>query len=392
MIGLARSFKIMDDNNSKTLELCEFQKAMRDYGLGFSASEIDQLYAVFDVNGDGSIDYDEFIRMVRGPMNDRRKKIVLKAFNKLDKDNSGTLEINDIRDVYNASKHPDVASGKKTEDDILMEFLQTFEVHHNTMAGGQPDSYVTKEEFCEYYNNISSSIDNDQYFELMMNTAWKLQDNPGYAGWSNGEPGSIAFKKAPRPSHPYPAEAMVTASQDIGKAKGGFNFTKGDRPIDIAVDKFRQRLIKRGVRGFIGLQRVFKIMDDDNSKNLNMYEFSKACKDFRVDLTQDEVQKVFEHFDVDGSGSIDYDEFLRGIRGPMNDFRKMLAAKAFKIMDKDGSGNLDISDIKGVYNAKFHPDVKAGKMTEDEVLTEFLETFESHHAVRTGGHRDSNIT
>lgn len=97
---------------------------------------------------------------------------------------------------------------------------------------------------------------------------------------------------------------------------------------------------------------------------------------------------MFEYFDIDHSGTIDYDEFLRGIRGPMNDFRKMLAQKAFKIMDKDNSGVLTLSDIKGVYNAKFHPDVKTGKMTEDEVLGEFLETFESHHAVRSGGHRD----
>jgi len=311
----------MDDNNSKTLEPNEFHKALRDYGLGFSPDEIDQLYQIFDTNGDGSIDYDEFLRHVRGPMNERRRKLVLKAFNKLDKDHSGTLDINDIRGVYNCDKHPDVASGKKTEDEVLQEFLQTFEVHHNTLNGGQPDSFVTKEEFTEYYNNVSMSIDNDQYFELMMNTAWRLNDNPGYAGWSNGEPGSIAFKKAPRPSHPYPSEALVTASQDIGKAKGGFNFTVGTREIDVSVDKFRQKLIKRGVRGFIGLQRVFKVMDDDGSKSLSIEEFSKACKDFRVDLIQQEIQAVFEHFDVDHSGTIDYDEFLRGIRGPMNKFR-----------------------------------------------------------------------
>lgn len=48
-------------------------------------------------------------------------------------------------------------------------------------------------------------------------------------------------------------------------------------------------------------------------------------------------------------------------------------------MDKDGNGVLDINDIKGVYNAKFHPDVKAGKKTEDEILGEFLETFEQHY-------------
>jgi len=52
--------------------------------------------------------------------------------------------------------------------------------------------------------------------------------------------------------------------------------------------------------------------------------------------------------------------------------------KAFKKIDRDNSGVLDIRDIKGTYNAKMHPDVKAGKKTEDEVLMEFLDTFEVH--------------
>ena len=53
--------------------------------------------------------------------------------------------------------------------------------------------------------------------------------------------------------------------------------------------------------------------------------------------------------------------------------------QAFKIMDKNGNGVLDIDDIRGTYNARLHPDVKSGKRTEDEVLLEFLETFEQHH-------------
>ena len=63
----------------------------------------------------------------------------------------------------------------------------------------------------------------------------------------------------------------------------------------------------------------------------------------------------------------------------MNDFRKKFVKKAFEIMDKDGSGSLDINDIRGTYNARLHPEVKQGKKTEDEVLLEFLETFEQHH-------------
>ena len=38
----------------------------------------------------------------------------------------------------------------------------------------KPDGIVTMEEFVEYYTNISASIDNDEYFELMMNQAWNL--------------------------------------------------------------------------------------------------------------------------------------------------------------------------------------------------------------------------
>ena len=62
-------------------------------------------------------------------------------------------------------------------------------------------------------------------------------------------------------------------------------------------------------------------MDDNNSGNIDMYEFKKAVKDFRIELNDQEIQQVFSAFDRDGSGSIDYDEFVRGVRGPMNSFR-----------------------------------------------------------------------
>lgn len=41
--------------------------------------------------------------------------------------------------MYNAKSHPDVLSGKKTEDEILGEFLDTFEQHHANMVN---DTFV----------------------------------------------------------------------------------------------------------------------------------------------------------------------------------------------------------------------------------------------------------
>lgn len=187
IIGLGKQFRIMDDNNSRSLDLYEFTKAVKDYMLGFSDGEIKALYSYFDYDRSGSVDYDEFLRTLRGPMNPMRKKLVAQAYNKLDKDRSGYIDLNDIKGVYNAAKHPDVLNGKKTEEQILLEFLETFETHHSLRNNNAPDHVVTKDEFEEYYNNISASIDNDQYFELMMNNAWKINDGDrSYGkGWTN---------------------------------------------------------------------------------------------------------------------------------------------------------------------------------------------------------------
>jgi Ca2+-binding EF-hand superfamily protein len=147
------------------------------------------------------------------------------------------------------------------------------------------------------------------------------------------------------------------------------------------IEKVRSKLASRGVRGIISIGKNFRIIDDDNSRNLCFSEFKKACKDFRFELNDNEIDTAFKAFDRNGEGEISYDEFLRTLRGEMNPSRTKLVDQAFSKIDKDGNGWLDIEDIKGVYNARNHPDVKQGKKTEEEVLLEFLETFETHHNI-----------
>ena len=139
IIGLGRSFRIMDDDRSRSLCPEEFAKAMQDQGTGFSEEESSLLFQGFDTNRNGSIDYNEFLRFLRGPLNPFRQTLVTKVFQIMDRDQSGEIDIKDITGVYNASCHPDVIQGKRTEAEILGEFLETFEQHHNTMTGGVND-------------------------------------------------------------------------------------------------------------------------------------------------------------------------------------------------------------------------------------------------------------
>jgi hypothetical protein len=48
------------------------------------------------------------------------------------------------------------------------------------------------------------------------------------------------------------------------------------------LEEVRQKIVARGARGINGIKRVFKIMDDNNSKTLDLQEFTKAIQDYRI--------------------------------------------------------------------------------------------------------------
>ena len=183
ILGLKRVFKIMDDNNSGFLDRSEFSKALKDYRVQTTPEEASKLFQLFDLNNDGKISYDELLRGVVGEMNNFRRGFVQKAFTKLDRNRNGVIELDDIVGVYSAKRHPDVRSGKKTEEEVLSEFLETFELHYSLLHPGSKDKCITFDEFVEYYNNISMSIEDDRYFELMMTNAWNLNNVSYSKGW-----------------------------------------------------------------------------------------------------------------------------------------------------------------------------------------------------------------
>ena len=172
-LGLQRRFRIMDDDGSKNLSLLEFKKALQELKLKLTEVDIRALFEYFDSDDSGAIDFEEFIQGLREPLSESRLKLVNMAFHILDKDDSGEVTFQEIANVYDASKHPAVIARTKTAQQVLIEFLGTFEV------GGVRDGIVTKAEFINYYANLGASIDNDDYFELMIRNAWHLSGGKG---------------------------------------------------------------------------------------------------------------------------------------------------------------------------------------------------------------------
>jgi Ca2+-binding EF-hand superfamily protein len=126
---------------------------------------------------------------------------------------------------------------------------------------------------------------------------------------------------------------------------------------------FRDKIKARGARGIMGIQRIFKIMDDNNSRTLSLVEFSKACRDFKIGISDEYIPTIFDAYDINHDGTLSIDEFLYALRGEMNEQRTAVVTQAFKKLDRDGSGYLNIMDIRDLYRADRHPDVIQGKRT-----------------------------
>jgi Ca2+-binding EF-hand superfamily protein len=170
--GLGRKFKILDTSGNRTLTADEFAVGLQQLDLKCSSEDSKAIFAYFDKDGSGSIDYEEFIKVVKGKMNDARVALVKMAFAKFDRDGSGVVTKEDVVSAHNPEAHPAVLAGERSPEDVHCEFLETFDV-------GDHNGKVTLDEFVEYYNGVSASVDDDSYFELMIRNAWHIVGGVG---------------------------------------------------------------------------------------------------------------------------------------------------------------------------------------------------------------------
>ena len=367
--SIARNFRIIDENNSQTIDFNEFKQVCNMYNFGLDDPQLKIIFNNFDLENTGEIDYDEFIRTIRGEMNEFRQNLVQKVFDKLDNKKTGEISFKELNNKYNARNHPDVIRGKINEEEALKEFVDTFQETYNYLCGTETNNIVTIEEFMEYYENLSMTIEEDEYFEYLLNNTWNLGLD-------------IKYKNEIKKQN---VEENIE-EKNIEQNNEELNAKKEE-----ALIKFINEIKSLGTTSLISLMRLFKLNDINNTKELELYEFSKSLHEFETELSEEEITNLFSYFDKDNTGLINYINFINAIRGPMNQKRVLIIKEAFKKLDIDKGGQVELAEIKMQFNAKNDKDVKSGEKTEEEVYTEFVDTFQMNHDNKVGP-RNKRVT
>eukprot|EP00659_Diplonema_papillatum_P020692 gene20692-31883_t len=360
---LTQAFKKMDRNDDQYLSFAEFKAGLADWGVQLNDKQVRYLLVAFDKDGDGKLSIDEFLNGLRSGLNPRRKWIVRKAFTALDADNSGFVDVKEMRARYDASDHPAVLEGEKSPEQALREFMENFEDEDDQDRGK-----ISLDEFEAYYAGVSHHIPSDDYFDMMLTQTfdtnkvlphtWETTQRADYGYYDS------AARKTAAPPQRLPPEPIT-------------KYTPTGDPI---LDKVRRKVLKRSAgRGFRGLTRVLRIMDDNGNKMLDKHELKEGFQTYQVSLTAHEVDLIFAYFDQDGNGQITVTEFVRGVRGPMTNPRRLQIVKmAFSRLDKDGSGVVTMNELVDVYDTTKHPQVVTGEKTPREALQDFIEDWDKN--------------
>ncbi|XP_066358291.1 calcium-dependent protein kinase 27-like [Miscanthus floridulus] len=95
-----------------------------------------------------------------------------------------------------------------------------------------------------------------------------------------------------------------------------------------------------------GLKEMFKMMDTDNSGQINFEELKAGLQRVGANMKEPEIYQLMQAADIDNSGTIDYGEFIAATLHLNKVEREAHLFAAFQYFDKDGSGYITADELQ----------------------------------------------
>jgi calcium-dependent protein kinase len=119
---LGQLFMLLDENCDGKLSRDELLKGFVEHGLG-DPTQIDEIISECDINGDGYLEYTEFIAATMNKKKMLSQKKLKEAFNLFDVDRNGVISFEELSDVLgNTGNVVKIFREADTNKDGLIDF------------------------------------------------------------------------------------------------------------------------------------------------------------------------------------------------------------------------------------------------------------------------------
>ena len=419
IINFLNQLKQYDRKGDKEISFPDLFEIFNNLNLHISEKDAKLLFSDFSENS--KMNYAKFLTaLVDNSLNERRENIVKEAFNRLDTENCGIVNLSDVKLVFNSKNSPLVKEGDVTEEEFYNNFMETFQTHHNLVRSPKIKK-VNYDEFLNYYKYFSLTIQDDYLFEETLISCWKLsKSKQAHAGPKDNiknimqapseksvsddsqiiknislegkaKTAKKFFPKNVEYQIPYGTNSESIDYSNLLHPKGDLNGIKLNKNMD-PMSILRRKVFSRGPRSIMSLRRTFMLYDEDKSNQLTFAQFDKFINDYRLDITEEDRKKIFKLFNKNNSESIDYNELIKGLIGTMNLFRSRIVEKAFEKLDKEKKGKISFDTIINSYDPYKHPQVLNGQRNAEEVLGRFIDIFEYHFNLLNQDKTDEEVT
>ena len=416
IFSFLKHFKFYD-NNTKCISKYDFSKIIKDFNIQLTVDEIDIIFKIYGTDKIGSsISYEKYFDDLILNYSSRKRQDVIEYIYDTIKDRGESLEreidISFLKEMYNPKNN----YFKEDETDNKIDFDDCLELYHYSYKGYKNDEMNNKE-FTEFYLFISFLIPSDEDFIFMISNEWrvplnKIKDrnndmklnnlikikgfdiNKNLSKLSNyaqlGE--SINdYQENVYPSYNKNELNDDYTNYSINKNKPALNrrdfgldnnnkrintiknydFPKEEKINALAI--LTDVLRRRGIRGVLYLYSQFLRSCKDINK-ITFEDFLYVFKIQHIDLGDNVIKEIFSLFSLDNY-YLDFYSFIRNYKKELNESKLNAVEQAFSLIDKKGIDKVPLNVIKMRYNAKKHPDVLKGIISEEEKLMEFLDTF-----------------
>ena len=316
---LMNGFKFYDYTYSGKVNQTEFVKGILRTGLsGFNESDIRSIFNGYDINKTGYLDYKNFCNYLYG-----REQLV--PLNNTQNEAQSTSNINN--------------SANTTEQIIPKQKTPINTIQKQKTPLNNPNI------------NIQNKINANQISPETQNS---IQFQGNEQNLNQISPEQKQQNIDPNQTKEYFKKLIISLKDQIHTSNGLTYYTL-----------------------------LFELKNSsDQNQNISLENFIKAFNNIGLNIPQNDIINFFNLLDFSGTGNITIEDIINDIVDPLSEHRKLYVVNKFALLDLDKQGEVKVSLLKEKYNPKGHPDVIAGKTTDEEIFKQFCYTLDIYCSIR----------